>query len=120
MKNKAIELKIKDWDWKAQVIWEDKTPIPLILNQIESWYFKTEEFNLDIASLDLSLYGNFWAEDLFDFIVHCSLINNANLEYPIILNRKWAIIDWRHRLAKAIILWKETIKAIKILDANIV
>ncbi len=45
------------------------------------------------------------------FVEHIKLVNDADLSYPIILNQDGAIIDGMHRLAKAILLGKKTIKA---------
>ena len=48
---------------------------------------------------------------LRDFIAHVRSVNEADLNYPIILNEDGCIIDGKHRLAKAIIEGHETIKA---------
>lgn len=48
-----------------------------------------------------------------DFIRHMQQVNNADLKYPIILNDCGKIMDGFHRLAKALSLRKETIKAVR-------
>jgi disulfide oxidoreductase YuzD len=49
--------------------------------------------------------------NLRSFIEHVKLVNDANLEFPIILNEDGFVIDGRHRLSKAIIEGKKTIKS---------
>lgn len=44
-----------------------------------------------------------------DFIAHIKLVNDADLSYPIILNENGALIDGKHRLAKAILEGRKTI-----------
>lgn len=46
-----------------------------------------------------------------DFIAHIKLVNDADLSYPIILNENGALIDGKHRLAKAILEGRKTILA---------
>lgn len=119
--NKLIKKWIESWDWKLQFIWEwdNKTSIPNLISRVESWYYQIEKQDIYLNSIDLSWY-NLKSEDLYDFIIHSTLVDNANLDYPIILNRKWIILDWRHRLVKAIKLWLKKIKAIRILDSDVI
>jgi len=46
-----------------------------------------------------------------DFVAHIKLVNDADLSYPILLNENGAIIDGKHRLAKAILEGRKTILA---------
>ena len=119
----VIELNIKSWDWKWQTIWSKKSwdswyPVSVILNRIESWYYQTKEVKVNIETISLATYS-FETNDLFDFMTHYKLVENSDLSYPIILNRKWEIVDWRHRLCKAILQWHKTIKWVMILDSDI-
>ena len=118
-----IELNLKSWDWKGQTIWSKETwevwhPVSVILNRIESWYYQTKEVEMNIETLSLTNYS-FTTNDLYDFITHYKLVENADLSYPIILNRRGEIVDWRHRLVKAILKWDKTIKWIMVLDSDI-
>ena len=118
-----IELNLKSWDWKGQTIWSKETwevwyPVSVLLNRIESWYYQTKEVEMNIETLSLTNYS-FTTNDLYDFMTHYKLVENADLSYPIILNRRWEIVDWRHRLCKAILQWHKTIKWIMILDSDI-
>ena len=118
-----IEFNLKSWDWKGQTIWSKKSwdswyPVSVILNRIESWYYQTKETDLNIETLSLTNYS-FTTNDLYDFMTHYKLVENADLSYPIILNRRWEIVDWRHRLVKAILKWDKTIKWIIVLNSDI-
>ncbi len=44
-----------------------------------------------------------------DFCEHVKAVNEAELKYPILMNEDGAIIDGRHRLAKAIISERKNI-----------
>ena len=119
----VIELNLKSRDWKWQTIWSKESwdswySVSVILNRIESWYYQTKEVKVNIETISLANYS-FETNDLFDFMIHYKLVENADFSYPIILNRIWEIVDWRHRLCKAILQWHKTIKWIMILDSDI-
>lgn len=121
MKNKAIQQEVKRWDWKNQRIWEDEKElnVPSLISRIERWYYITEEFDLDLNSIDLS---NLWitVNNLFDFIAHMQITKNSKLKYPVIMNKSWFVLDGRHRIAKAILQWRNSIRVIKIVDCNVI
>jgi hypothetical protein len=48
-----------------------------------------------------------------DFVNNVKRVNEADLDCPIILDEEGYIMDGRHRLAKALLLEKETIKAVR-------
>ena len=50
-----------------------------------------------------------------DFINHIQLINEASLDYPIVLCSEGRIIDGMHRVVKAVLLQQTHIKAIQLL-----
>lgn len=118
-----IEYNLKTWDWKSQTIWkvneeDEALPVPVLIGRLERWYYQTKEVEVDLSVIDLSKYA-FTTNDLFDFITHYKLVENADLKYPVILNRRWIIIDWRHRLCKAILQGKKKLKWIMILDSDV-
>ena len=119
--NKAIKQWVKLWDWRRQSIWEweNRITIPNLLALIDNWHYQTELIDFDVNSIDMSWY-NFTSEDMYEFLVHSICIDKADLSYPIILNRKWYILDWRHRVAKALKEWIKKIKAIRILDSDVI
>lgn len=116
-----INYEVKNWDWKNQSVWEDanKKSIGSIINNIENWFYQTKEVEIDLSAICLSKYS-FEMNDIFDFIVHFKLTQNANLDYPVIVNQKWTIIDGRHRLCKAIIEGKKKLKGIMIIDSEVI
>ena len=118
-----IEYNLKTWDWKTQTIWkvneeDEALLVPVLIWRLERWYYQTKEVEIDLSVIDLSRYF-FTTNDLFDFMTHYKLVENADLKYPIILNRRWIIIDWRHRLCKAILQGKKKLKWIMILDSDV-
>lgn len=74
----------------------------------------------ELPVLDLPL----WAIDLSDspfdtsnwynFIYQCKRVQDASLDYPIILDEYGKVADGRHRVCKAILAGRETIKAIRL------
>lgn len=46
-------------------------------------------------------------------------IQNANTYFPIIIHRDGTVLDWHHRIVKAILEWKKHIKAYRI-DVDLV
>jgi len=111
-----INLVVTTWDWKAQMFWDEN--IATIISRIEREYYKTKEVDINLTTYDLT-NSSFGTADLFDFAVHYKLVENADLQYPVIVNMKWNVIDWRHRVLKAILQWDKTIKWIMILDTDI-
>jgi hypothetical protein len=108
-----IEVAASEWDFKSQRYWEIN--IWDLIAKIETWAYRSKTINYNIENLDVSWY-KITINDLFDFMLHIKIVNNANLKYPIILSRKWEIIDGRHRVVKAILEWKKTIKAVMVLE----
>ena len=104
---KSIEQNIKTRDWKWQSIWNIK--VATLISRLDRE--ETVELDYDLSHIDLSQE---WitCKDLYEVIEHYKIIEKANLKYPIILWHKWEILDWRHRICKAIIQGKNTIKAI--------
>lgn len=49
-------------------------------------------------------------DTLRSFVQHMKGVIDADLQYPILLNENGAVIDGRHRLAKAMLEGRETIK----------
>ena len=70
-------------------------------------------FDVPIASLDLS--GIIWnGLTIYQIAFHCHKVKKSDLSRPIILDWNGAIADGRHRIIKAIIEGKRTIKAVRI------
>lgn len=74
---------------------------------------KYETFDLPLVGLDLS--RNAWKiESIDDFIFHVDRCVQADLNHPIILDHYGCIADGMHRIAKAIVRGRKTIKAIRL------
>lgn len=67
-------------------------------------------FDLPLAGINLDICAWGGTETMYGFIYHAKRIVNTDLKYPIIINDKGRIVDGYHRIAKAIILGRETIK----------
>jgi len=114
---KCIDEDIKRWWFNRQEVgW---TKVSALVQHIADGVYKTEEIDYNIENYNLALDW-FDSADLFDFLVHYKLVESADLSYPIIVNNHWQVVDWRHRICKAILQWKKTIKGIKILDDSII
>jgi len=49
-------------------------------------------------------------ETLRSFVMHMKMVNESDLDFPILMNQDGSVIDGRHRLAKALLEGHETIK----------
>lgn len=74
---------------------------------------KYKVYDVPVSFINLSdLY--FTIPNIDYFIYHVNRINKTDLKYPIIFDNEGAICDGWHRMCKAILLGKTTIKAIKL------
>lgn len=71
-----------------------------------------ETFDAPLQSFDLShaIWNNY---SIFDIAFHVKAVNDADLDFPIILDWNGAIADGRHRLIKALVLGHTTIKCVR-------
>lgn len=69
--------------------------------------------HLPLWAVDLSDKA-FSADNLSHFIFQCKRVLDCSLDYPIILDDCGQIADGYHRLCKAILEGRETIKAIRL------
>jgi len=51
--------------------------------------------------------------NLREFVMHMRAVKKADLSYPIILDEDGVLMDGRHRLMKAMLLGKKTIKVVR-------
>lgn len=68
---------------------------------------------MEVPLNHLSLYYTYEKLTLRDMVMHMNAVNNADLDKPIILDEDGDLMDGRHRLMKAMLLGKETIKAVR-------
>lgn len=69
-------------------------------------------FDLNLDHIDLSNMS-FDCKDIVDFCRHIKHVNEASLDYSIILDSKGCILDGRHRICKALMLGHKKIKAVR-------
>ena len=84
----------------------------------ESLYLfaKAKEYevqDLPLWCVDLSTHA-FVADTLMQFIFQSKRVNDCSLEFPILLDDCGQIADGYHRVCKAILEGRETIKAIRL------
>lgn len=109
----SIENEIGCRDWKTQTIWD--TQVSRVISWIERGTYKFEEIDYDISNLDMSA-RHIVCENMYDFLVHYKLVERCELKYPIIVWHDWRILDWRHRICKAIMNGKKKIRAYRFLE----
>lgn len=61
----------------------------------------------------LNVFNSYESLTLRDMVMHMNAINDADLEYPIILDEDGDIMDGRHRIMKAMLIGAKTIKAVR-------
>ena len=74
-------------------------------------------FDLDVSSvkeLDQDCwFGKDVSPTLRKVAYHCRKINNASFDFPIILNADGSLMDGGHRLCRALLEGKKTLKAVR-------
>ena len=71
-----------------------------------------EVFDLDLMSVDLGVMP--WeCKSILYFAGHMLDVNNCNLKYPVILAPSGWVMDGWHRVVKAVMQGKKTIKAVR-------
>lgn len=68
---------------------------------------------MEIPLVHINMYHSFESMSMRDFIGHMKSVLSADLSYPIILDEDGDIMDGRHRLMKALLDGRETIKAVR-------
>jgi hypothetical protein len=67
----------------------------------------------DIPLKHLNIYYKYDSMSLREMVGHMKSVNKADLDYPIILDEDGEVMDGRHRIMKALIEGKESIKAVR-------
>lgn len=84
-----------------------------------SWYVSRlimltkdmEVFELPLKHLNI--YYVYDKLTLREMVMHMKAVNAADLQYPIILDEDGEIMDGRHRIMKAILKGRKTIRAVR-------
>lgn len=71
---------------------------------------------MDVPLEHLNMYYRYDNMTLREFAGHMVAVQDADLEFPIIMDEDGEIMDGRHRLMKAIINGKKSIKAVRFLE----
>ena len=72
--------------------------------------------DLEVFELPLKHLNIYYVYDkltLREMVMHMKAVNAADLQYPIILDEDGEIMDGRHRVMKAIMKGRKTIKAVR-------
>lgn len=72
--------------------------------------------NLPVMTIPLDHLNIAYSYDnltLRQMVMHMKAVNDANLNCPIILDDEGDVMDGRHRIMKALLLGKKTIKAVR-------
>jgi hypothetical protein len=90
-------------EWKAKTLYD---------------FAKAREYQvMDMPLWNINLtIEPFESKQLYDFIFQCKRVMRCSLDKPIILDNYGQIADGYHRVCKAILQGKETIKAIRLLE----
>ena len=89
--------------WKAQTLYD---------------FAKAKEYpvmDMPLWCIDLSCDA-FECSSISLFIFQCKRVSECSLEYPVILDDVGQIADGYHRLCKAVLEGRETIRAIRLLE----
>ncbi len=70
-----------------------------------------EVFEIPLQSMNV--YYIYEKLTLREMVMHFNAVNEADLKYPIILDEDGEVLDGRHRIMKAIMGGKKTIKAVR-------
>lgn len=68
---------------------------------------------MDVPLDHLNIYYTYEKISLRSMVMHMMAVNDADLSCPIILDEDGDVMDGRHRIMKALLLGKETIKAVR-------
>jgi hypothetical protein len=77
---------------------------------------RLEVFDLSLQGLNLNYSITSAMESLRHFAMHCEAVAKASLDYPIILCPDGLILDGRHRVVKALMQGRKTIRAVQFDD----
>jgi len=112
MTDKALKaLKFRDSDPLQDYYFdgEDSYSVARLIDEARD----LQPFDLPIMGMDLS-YQIWQGCNIFALAYHVKRVFDADLSKPIILDWNGSVADGRHRLIKALVAGKKTIKAVRI------
>lgn len=103
-------MKIREWpSFEEQIctIGKHSWSVPRLIKLSES----LQVFEAPIDALNV--WNVYEKLTLRDMVMHFNAVNNAKLDYPIILDEDGELMDGRHRIMKAMLLGHKTIKTVR-------
>lgn len=105
--SKLSQNKYSEWINDVKYVWD----VPTLIEHAKD--NKYEEFDLPLAGISFD-YLPWKMLDVIDYAKHYKRVKKANLDYPILLTDRGVICDGWHRICKALVEGRETIKAIRL------
>lgn len=105
-------VEINDFDYTENYFeYHDKSyPVTDLIKASEG----LEIFDLPIMAIDLEVCPWGGSIDIASFCYHMKRIDKASLDYPVIMTPKGYICDGWHRVAKAIMEGRTSVKAVRL------
>lgn len=72
---------------------------------------------MDVPLDHLYIYHKYDGLTLRDMVMHIEAIQNVDMDYPIIMDEDGDIMDGRHRIMRALLDRRDTIRAVRF-DSN--
>lgn len=106
-------MKIKDWQHPK----EQMSQLGKHHWSVSRLFDLTRDFPvMEIPLSHLNVYYTYEKLTLRNMVTHLKAVNDADLNFPIILDEDGEVMDGRHRIMKALLIGAETIKAVKFQD----
>lgn len=75
-------------------------------------------YEIPLAFIDLASHSFGTEGGLVDFAIHMRHVNESDSSFPVIFDQWGRILDGRHRIVKAIMEGRTTIRAVRIPDGT--
>lgn len=102
-------MKIVKWDIDNQICLLGKNEYSVARLKELSKNFPVFDAPLDC----LNIYNTYQNISLREMVMHIQAVLDCDLSYPIILDEDGEIMDGRHRIMKALLDGKKTVKAVR-------
>ena len=89
--------------WKAETLWKFAKKKQYPVKDLPLWAINIQDLPWRVGTLRES-------------ISECAAVHDSDLQYPIVLDDYGNVADGLHRIAKAFLLKKKSIKAIRLLE----
>lgn len=106
-------MKIENWSTNEQIAQLGKSHWSVL--RLFELSKDLKVMNIPLDHLNVSDY--YQELNLRAMVTHMNAVNEADLDYPIILDEDGEILDGRHRIMKALLIGAKTIKAVRF-DVN--